>query len=266
MNEDLDTVDPVETVTPTETDDTPLKEDVKLAEDKTKAPPVEDAEPPAKKGDKKTAELSYQNRKLNRQLKSQQDNFNTQMEEMRDLIKSNSPQAKMPDIANFEKLEDFLTARDDYRDAQVPDNSKAERKQASQHEDFNLASRDLIENGNAKYDDFEQVVTDPRSPISVDMSQALFLMEPDIQSEVAYFLGKNPKETLRIANLSPQRQYAELGRIEAKFASKTAPKRASNAPAPIKPVGGKSTSNDVIKDTMDYDAFMKVRNKQLGRS
>jgi len=259
--------------TTTENVDTPPTEDVeKETEDKTEDKPVEptEAEKATAKAEKKAAKVSYENRKLSRQIKSQEKNFNEQMSEMRELIQKSSPQAKAPDIANFENLEEYLEARDNFRDAKrqsKADNvSQDERDDSSYQEYFNQSRADMIDHGNDKFDDFELIVTDDSTKLSMPMCEALFDMEPDVQTDVAYFLGKNKKETLRIAKLRPERQFAELGKLEAKFSDKPAKKRTSNAPPPIEPIGGGDTPNDVISGQEDFDSYVRKRNKQRGRT
>jgi hypothetical protein len=64
----------------------------------------------------------------------------------------------------------------------------------------------------------------------------------DVGPDIIYWLGTNPKESARIANLSPFMQAKEIGRIEAKLAADPPVKKTSTAPAPIAPVTARSTS------------------------
>jgi hypothetical protein len=56
-------------------------------------------------------------------------------------------------------------------------------------------------------------------------------------AEIAYFLGRNPSEGYRIANLPVSKQTAEVARLEAKLTTPE-PKRVSTAPKPAQTLGG----------------------------
>ena len=121
--------------------------------------------------------------------------------------------------------------------------------------------------GSEKYEDFEEVVTSDNLKITPIMRDAIFeLDDQETQAEVTYYLGMNPKEAQRIAKLTPIRQIAEVGKLEAKLASKPTPtKRPSAAPAPIAPVGGSSANSNTLTGNESMKDFIAKRNKQLGR-
>jgi hypothetical protein len=56
-------------------------------------------------------------------------------------------------------------------------------------------------------------------------------------AEIAYFIGRNPNEGYRIANLPIYQQTAEIARLEAKLTTPE-PKRVSTAPKPAQTLGG----------------------------
>lgn len=99
-----------------------------------------------------------------------------------------------------------------------------------------------------KYDDFEAVAYNPRLPITDSMAEAI--QSSEIGPDVAYYLGSNPKEAARIAQLSPIQQAREIGKIEVKVATTPPTKKTSSAPAPITPVTAKNTGAPVV-DTTD---------------
>jgi hypothetical protein len=68
--------------------------------------------------------------------------------------------------------------------------------------------------------------------------------------DLAYWLGSNPKEAERIANLSPLMQAKEIGRIEAKLSDNPPVKKTTSAPTPISPVTARS-SGSPSHDTTD---------------
>ena len=99
-----------------------------------------------------------------------------------------------------------------------------------------------------KYDDFEQVAYNNKVPI--DELMAKVIRESDSGPDIAYYLGLNIPEAVRISQMSPVKQALELGKIEAKLASQPLGKKTSNAPAPVNPVKPKGGDNNAY-DTTD---------------
>jgi len=104
------------------------------------------------------------------------------------------------------------------------------------------------ETARGKYDDFEQVAYNPNLPVTDVMAQTI--QASDIGPDIIYWLGTNPKESARIANLPPILQAKEIGKIEAKMAADPPVKKTSTAPAPIAPITARSTSSPAY-DTTD---------------
>ena len=84
------------------------------------------------------------------------------------------------------------------------------------------------------------------------------LIESDVGGKLIAFMAANPDEVTRIANLSPARQAAELGKLEIKMTS--APK-VSAAPPPIKTIGSGAASTQSL-ETASFDEYKKLRAKQ----
>lgn len=104
-------------------------------------------------------------------------------------------------------------------------------------------------------EDFEAL---PLTPV---IAQAL--IESDQGSKLMAFMAGNPEEVARIAALSPARQAAEIGKLEAKLA--LAPKT-SQAPAPITPVGSRgSAANSADLSKLSMDQYIEARKKQGAR-
>lgn len=118
-----------------------------------------------------------------------------------------------------------------------------------------------VEAAYEKYEDFDEVVgkLEPKVPF------VAAIMEADNGPDIAHYLGKNPKEAQRIAQLPPLSQVREIGKLEAKFAAEPVKaKTPSKAPAPITPLTG-TTPAPTDEDTGSYESWLKNRNKQLGR-
>ena len=205
---------------------------------------------------KKIAEQAYQLREAQRL----NDRLLGLVESNRQTEKRTGEEAPKPE--NFTSLNEYIDAAVEYKiKSQKPATApKADTYESSQAE-FNSAREDLIAEGLEKYEDFEDVINNGRS-ITPIMANAVF--EADSRVEIARFLCTNPKEAARISRLSPVRQVAEIARIEDKINAKPVPpKKPSNAPAPISPVGGSVTPDSTPSDEEDVATWMKKRTKQV---
>ena len=97
-------------------------------------------------------------------------------------------------------------------------------------------------------------------PLTPSIAQAL--IDSDAAPQLMAWMASNPDDIERISKLSPARQAAELGKLEARL---SAPKLTKEPPAPIRTVaGGGSVSNgDLSKMTMDE--YIATRKKQGAR-
>lgn len=101
------------------------------------------------------------------------------------------------------------------------------QKQAAIQQQTAADLADMIKAGKEKYQDFEQVVANPNVPVTDTMLNAMMVI--DGGHEVSYFLGQNPMEAARIANLPPSSQAREIGKLAKQI---TAPLQAP----PVAPV------------------------------
>lgn len=103
--------------------------------------------------------------------------------------------------------------------------------------------------------DFDEVVNRP--VFTPEMRAALF--ESELGPALAYHLGTNQAEALRIGNLPPAQLYREMGKLEAKLAAAApaapAPRTVSGAPEPITPVRG-ATPSTRDPEKMTTEEFM----------
>lgn len=146
------------------------------------------------------------------------------------------PPAELPPVDQFESVDAYAEALAEQKAAQKLAAIEAEKYKFEVLETY----QEREEEARNKYDDFEQVAYNPRLPITDTMAEAI--QASDIGPDIAYYLGSNPKEAARIADLkSPVLQAKELGKIEAKLASDPPVKKTTSAPAPITPVAGRGT-------------------------
>jgi len=104
--------------------------------------------------------------------------------------------------------------------------------------------------------------TSGRPAVPVSEVAADFIAESDKAAEIAYFLGTNPHEARRIAQLPDTRQTAELARLEARLSAAPTVRRVSQAPAPVTTVGGGSPPRMVDLGTVDYETYKAQRMKK----
>lgn len=92
-------------------------------------------------------------------------------------------------------------------------------QQLANREKFIAAKDVLTEKGAEKYDDFDEVVVQGANSDEYKLSQTMgeLCLESDVGHDVLYALASDPKEAARVFGLSPAKQAAYFGRLEAKF-------------------------------------------------
>lgn len=167
---------------------------------------------------------------------------------------------KMEDFEDYEKYTDALVDwKLEQRTAKQAEAEAAKTEEAKARELVGAWEKGT-ETARGKYDDYDDVVFNPDLPVTEPMKRAILAAESG--PDVAYFLGKNPKEAARIAGLDPIAAVMEIGKLAARMSKPEAAAVTSKAPTPIKPVGGKGAVN-TDPDKMTTDEWMKWRNAQL---
>jgi hypothetical protein len=173
-----------------------------------------------------------------------------------------------PKESDYENYSDYVkaigehAARRAYRAEKQAEQEKAAKEaRMTEEQRQNARQQELIEAGESKYDDFEDVVKADRNEYS--RAAYLAMLESDIGAEMLYHLASNPEEGKRIAGLPAFKQAAEIGKLEDKLLAKPK-KQISKAPEPITPVSSGKASNDTtLDDNLPIDEWMKRRNKQV---
>ena len=171
-----------------------------------------------------------------------------------------------PNPADFTDLNEYTKAvREHERKEAVKEYEQQAALKQSQVRQTKLSQdwESAVDKASEKYEDFDQVVGElkPTTP------WAIAIMQSENAADVAYYLGQNIKEAQRIIALDPIAQIREIGKLETKLlAAPPAVKAASKAPAPITPVSGSGNVAPQIESGMDMAKFLKLRNKQLGRT
>jgi len=148
-----------------------------------------------------------------------------------------------PDAMVLQKAEEIIARREAAKQQSQVLESYQEREEAARE----------------KYTDFEQVAYNPKLTITNVMAETI--QSSDIGPELAYYLGSNPKDAHRIANLSPLSQAKEIGKIEAKLAADPPMKKTTSAPAPITPVTARSSGGAAF-DTTDPRSIKTMTDSQ----
>jgi hypothetical protein len=84
----------------------------------------------------------------------------------------------------------------------------------------------------------------------------LLIMESEKSPQLAYYLAKHPEKVHELNGMTPRRQAAEIGRLEARL-STVAPKKETKAPSPVPALKGGMTSTDKDPEKMSMDDFAK---------
>ena len=175
-----------------------------------------------------------------------------------------TPDSGAPKLEDFSDVEEYATAKAEYAKAQAIKEREATQQSAAQQREvaaLTEAWEEKATRGESKYDDFDSIVGDirPTTPLLAAV------MEAENAEDVAYYLGKNPKEAKRILELPVRAQIREIGKLEAKLlAEPPKPKTPSKAPAPIAPLGGKSgATSDVPSDSDDIKTWMRKENARM---
>jgi len=150
----------------------------------------------------------------------------------------------IPSQEYFESPEAYAEALAERKAEELLAKREAAKQQTALLEQYQTKEEEARD----KYDDFEQVAYNPNLPVTDVMAQTIQASE--IGPDVIYYLGSNPKEAQRIAQMSPFMQAKEIGRIEARLSDSPPVRRTSTAPAPIAPVTARTKGAPVF-DTTD---------------
>ena len=176
------------------------------------------------------------------------------------------PVSPAPRQEDFETYEAYDEALFDWRYQQRVSKETAqraadERRQAEAA--YAEKARSWADQGSEKFPDFSQVaLKEPREGgPSITPYMAGAIQDSPMGHEVAYYLGRNPKEAAKIAALSPIAQVREIGRLEVKVQTPQQ-RETTKAPSPTAPVGGKESPSVKLED-LPYSEYRKIRIEQM---
>ncbi len=182
-----------------------------------------------------------------------------------------------PNEDDFETSQEFHTANAQYyaevsgdaADARVSASDSANKaataktQRQTELETKKVAFEKNLDSKRDHFEDFEDVAYGHQF-MDLDLAEQLFDMSKDPEGkgpEVAYHLGSNLDEAQRIFALSPVQRARELTKLEFQVEA-LAPKKVSDAPDPINPLGNSETVQ-TDPDQMNADEWRVWRNKQV---
>jgi hypothetical protein len=173
-----------------------------------------------------------------------------------------------PKPEQFKSYEEFLEARAEWKAEQkvsavLSEMHESTRRQSAEAEQSRLAQtwEERVGKASEVYDDFEEVALSPDLPISEAMMAALVRTEKG--PDVAYYLGKHREVAAQLSTLDPFSAAIRIGEIAATL-SQPAPKKTTNAPEPINPVGGRASPTKDPARMTDAE-FAAWRREQIKR-
>lgn len=176
------------------------------------------------------------------------------------LVPQQQPQAKVesdrPTQSQFENVDDYVEAMAEWKLGQ---REKAEHQTKQQQQ-----TQILVSKTESLYAEAEKVAgfdRDAFDELPLTSHIAAALIESETPAKLMAHMVAHPEEVARIAGLSPARQAAEIGKLEARIAA--APK-VSSAPPPINPIGGTRGGSKDPAQMTDAE-FAKWRKAQIAQ-
>lgn len=154
--------------------------------------------------------------------------------------------------------------RQEFKQLQKRDSDeRSKRSQEENRKKLALAYQANVVKAREKYTDYDEVVGDESLPITAPMADAI-AEAGELGPEIAYHLGTNREEALRISQLSPRGQFLELGKLAFKLGNPAKPPvpPVSQAPKPITPIKSGATAA-TSSDEESMEAYAARRAKQL---
>ncbi len=176
---------------------------------------------------------------------------------------------EFPALADFERAEDYEEARTRY----VVEKAKFDLKQELEAHRVREAQGEIERRyrermtAAAKGDPaLLEIENDPALPVSLPM--ALAIKESEAAPSILRYLSAHRDEAVRIARMNPIAAAREIGKIEAAEAPSHPRdlRTVSQAPEPVRPVGGTKGGIETDDERVPIDEFVKRRNEaQYGR-
>jgi hypothetical protein len=172
-----------------------------------------------------------------------------------------------PQPENFKTVGEYTEALVEYHAREAGKKSKASAETERNQAHANQVIAGFVDRQEAfkkATPDYEEVLESADFEVPPITQQ--YLVESEMGPQLAYHLAKNPDVVTSLRKLSPARQLAELGKLEAKLEVKPAPQNGgstkndvSKAPAPIQPLEAKSTPVQKKPEEMSFQELREFR-------
>jgi len=263
INDELPQTDPVPTPEPVEQSDETTEVEVQAEE----LDPADDKKDPWYK--RRIDELTkdkHEARRHAQRLEKMLEQIASQQQRAPDPVASSIQPPDPNDFAGGQYDPRYIQAQLEYTRVSAIDEAKravaAEYEQRAQHERQAQAQAKLEASEaatRAKFADYDAVIegitSDPRLAQNPTIRQALLGL--DNGPEIAYTLGKNLDVAYEIANMNPIQAGMRLAEI-----INRAPRKISNAPTPIKPLGTTGANPAKTLYEMSPAEFIAARNAE----
>jgi hypothetical protein len=223
-------------------------------------PPQEGSEPEKPLGEKGTAEL-IRLRKRAQDAERERDYFKGFADGSKkpEPVVTQAAPPQEPKIDDFDNYDDFVVAKATHKIRQ--ENQQAERQR--QVESYERNWNDRLREAQTKNPEVQDAINTVGHKISREM--ATVIKDSEVGPDITLHLYKNPSEIDRILRLHPVSMAREIGKIEAKLQSapmESKPNKITQAPEPIKPVGGRTQAVTTDLEKVPVDDFMSKRNSE----
>lgn len=172
-----------------------------------------------------------------------------------------------PQPENFKTVGEYTEALVEYHAREAGKKSRANAETEHRQAQANQVIAGFVDRQEAfkkATPDYEEVLES--ADFEVPQITQQYLVESEMGPQLAYHLAKNPDVVTSLRKLSPARQLAELGKLEAKLEVKPAPQAGSSpkndvskAPAPIQPLEAKSTPVQKKPEEMSFQELREFR-------
>ena len=181
---------------------------------------------------------------------------------------------KPPTRDQYESYEAFLDAKAEYTGKRAAHEYRQKAESEQKARAAAEAQAERVKTFQAKVNEkYPDLAERAESIAHVEMPQGMgeSIAESEFGPDILDHFANNPKDFERIAALSPSAAIREVGKLEARLegAAKPAataaaePKKASAAPAPLKPVGGTAVLGDGEPSHDNPDAWRAWRDRQV---
>lgn len=170
----------------------------------------------------------------------------------------------LEEMANLKAGKTEEGGKSTFSDAEIDRRVTAKALEIAAVKEFNDKCNTVHDKGLKEFDDFEDSV---KTLTSMGVMTPDFLetvTDLDNSHKILHYLGQNPEEADRIQGLSPTKRALALAKLETKVDERPS-KEISKAPAPIKPIKGKTASSEgygnKYYDGMPHDEYESWRSK-----